>query len=574
MGPVASGIPPGIAGALLGLAVALPLAGLVLLLFPRTRSRVPGLTPWIPLPALVAALIAPEGTVLELPWVLTGIRPEMDALARPFLLLAGVLWPAAGAFLLGASAQPSRTWLCGFYLAALAGNLGVILAPGAVGFYAFYTIMGLAIYGLVIAEGGEQAHRAANVYLAFTVLGEVLLFGALAAAGGDGGVPAGIAPLALAGLGVKLGLVPLHMWMPLAYGAAPSAAGAVLGGSMVNAGLIGWLRFLPLGEAVLPGWGQALVALGLAAAFLGVVAGLAQREARVVLAYSSISQMGWITAAVGAGLLAPEYWHQGLLAGVVAYAVHHGLVKGALFLAAGTAPGERPGSGRALLAWIALGVLALVMAGGPGTSGAAAKLALKEALAYLPGADPAAVANLLAWGAAATTLLMVRFLALARPAGTGTPVGRPAWAALGLLAVLVLALPFAWRPLRPEALASLGPEAGTVGLPVGLAALVGVGVALGLQGRPWIRSMNLPPGDLLWLLAAGVRPLRGAVERLGARLWPWWVPANRLGGWIRTALWVPVRSRLMAADRWGWTASGIALLILLGALILALLPWR
>ena len=571
MGPLIGGIPPGAGAALLGATLAVPLALLVLLPLPSIRARAPGLTPWAALPALVAGLTVPEGTALELPWLVIGVRLELDPLARPFLLLAGVLYAGAGAFLLRAR---KPVWLCGFFLAALAGNLGVILAPGAVGFYSFYSLMGLAIYGLVIAPGGRRAHRAANVYIVFTVVGEVLLFGALVAAE-PSGAGAGVVPMVLAGLGIKLGLVPLHLWVPLAYGAAPPAAGAVLGGSMVNAGLIGWLRFLPLGEAALPGWGELLVALGLAAAFLGVVVGLAQAEPRVVLAYSSISQMGWITVAVGAGLLAPGHWHGGLLAAVIAYAVHHGLAKGTLFLAVGTVQGARPGSARGRAAMVVLVLLALVLAGGPGTSGAAAKLALKDALAHLPGADPALVSRVLAWGAAATTLLMVRLVLLARPRAIGGPAGPGpgGWTGLGALAALAVVLPFAWPALRPEAAASLGAKAASVGLPVGIGVLGGGLAAWALRGRHLPRRLGLPPGDILWLLLAGARPVLRAIRGHAARLRSLWIPGKGPGAAVRFRLWEPVRDWLMAADRWGWAASGIALLVLLGALVLALVPW-
>src|SRR5690606_9904977 len=117
-----------------------------------------------------------------------------------------------------------------------------------------------------------------------------------------------VAGLLLAGFGVKVGAVPLHMWLPLAHPAAPTPASAVLSGAMSTAGLLGWLRVLPFGDASLPSIGIWVLAAGMLAAFAGVAAGLTQTDAKTALAYSSISQMGLLTMAVGAGLAAPEAW--------------------------------------------------------------------------------------------------------------------------------------------------------------------------------------------------------------------------------------------------------------------------
>src|SRR5215470_16478408 len=104
--------------------------------------------------------------------------------------------------------------------------------------------------------------------------------------------------LLILGFGLKIGLVPGHVWMPLAYTAAPIPAAAALSGAAVKAGVIGLIRFLPLGPAM-PRWGEALAAAGLFSAFYGVIIGLTQKHPKTVLAYSSISQMGLLAAALG-----------------------------------------------------------------------------------------------------------------------------------------------------------------------------------------------------------------------------------------------------------------------------------
>jgi L-aminopeptidase/D-esterase-like protein len=111
--------------------------------------------------------------------------------------------------------------------------------------------------------------------------------------------------LLLLGFGLKAGLVPLHVWLPLAHPAAPMPASAVLSGAIIKAGIIGLVRFLPF-EAGAPGWGIALGALGLFGAFYAVAFGVLQRNPKTILAYSSVSQMGVVMAALGFGLAAGD----------------------------------------------------------------------------------------------------------------------------------------------------------------------------------------------------------------------------------------------------------------------------
>ncbi|HNF97563.1 MAG TPA: proton-conducting transporter membrane subunit, partial [Pseudomonadota bacterium] len=134
--------------------------------------------------------------------------------------------------------------------------------------------------------------------------------------------------LLIVGLGMKAGLVPLHFWMPLAYGAAPIPAAAVMSGAAVKASALALIRFLPFGVA-LPDFGLPLAAIGLFGAFYGVVIGIAQSRPKIVLAYSSVSQMGFLVAVLGKGLAAGD---AGAARVASFYAAHHLLVKGALFL--------------------------------------------------------------------------------------------------------------------------------------------------------------------------------------------------------------------------------------------------
>jgi formate hydrogenlyase subunit 3/multisubunit Na+/H+ antiporter MnhD subunit len=270
---------------------------------------------------------------------------------------------------------------------------------------------------------------------------------------------------------VKAGLVPLHVWLPLAHPVAPVPASAALSGGTLKAGLVGLMAFLPAGAAP-PGFGAALIALGFAGAFGAALWGVLQRDVKVVLAYSSVSQMGLALAALGA--MAAGMAPAGATAAAVGlFVVHHALAKGALFLS--VEPGLPRGAALAVA-----GVAALSMTGLPLTLGYAGKQALEAAAPGL--ATPLALS---AWGTAA---LMARALALmrARPGGGGAARAT----ALGVVAAALLAAPVA---LEVDVGASFGSVASA--LPAAAAA-----VALLALGR---QAPQPPAGDLAAVYEAG-----------------------------------------------------------------------
>jgi formate hydrogenlyase subunit 3/multisubunit Na+/H+ antiporter MnhD subunit len=201
-----------------------------------------------------------------------------------------------------------------------------------------------------------------------------------------------------AGFALKVGLVPMHGWVPLAYAAAPIPAAAALSGAGVKAGVIGFIRFLPF-DAAMPLAGDLLVALGLLSAFYGVVVGITQSNPPTVLAYSSVSQIGVIAATLGMGLATGD---TGTAVAGAFYAAHHVLAKGALFLAAGVTATSATARRRPTL--ILATLVALGLAGLPLTGGALAKLAIKEPL------GEGLVGILSNVSAIGTTVLMVHFI--------------------------------------------------------------------------------------------------------------------------------------------------------------------
>jgi formate hydrogenlyase subunit 3/multisubunit Na+/H+ antiporter MnhD subunit len=393
----------------------------------RWRRRLVVLAPWAVAPTIALAVAGPAAGVVDIPWLLLGTTLEIDPIGRPLLLVAGILYVVAAVVIatIGTERAPALT---AFLLVSFVGNAGVLVAADAVTFYLSFAVMSFAGYGLVVHERTDFARRAGRIYLVLAVVSEAFILGGLilvAAAGGRmlADAPAAVAAsestglivaLLLLGFGVKAGTVPLHVWLPLAHPAAPPAASAVLSGSMIKAGLIGWIRFLPLGEEAQPEWGLLLVVLALLGAFLAVPAGVLQGDSKVALAYSSISQMGFLAVLVGAALTAPELADAAIVAAIL-YAVHHGLAKGALFL--GVPMWQRFGSG-VLRWWVVVALLGagLAVAGAPFSSGAVAKYAAKEAVegAGLLGIDLVVLLPLVGTG---STILLARyaFLLLSGP---------------------------------------------------------------------------------------------------------------------------------------------------------------
>jgi hydrogenase-4 component B len=483
---------------LLMLVCLLPLA-LALLAGQRYASW---LTVVAPLPALLAAAVVPVGGSISLPWLLLGVELGLDDTGRVFLLFSGLLWLMASLYAAGSLAGGCKaTRFRIFFLLAMAGNLGLIVAQDAVSFYLGFTLMGLAVYGLIAHPASQHARRAARRYLVWTIAGEMLLFVAVVMlAAQHGGVvsfsvlqsssPGGfVMLLLLGGFGIKLALPGLHLWLPQAYAVTPAPAVAVLSGAMIKAGLLGWLRFLPPGDAALVNWGQALLIAGVTGICFGAIAGLLQRTPRLLLGYSSISKMGVLTTGMGAALAWPEAAPV-IIVAVVIYAAHHALVKGALFLGLGLV--ERGG----LRPWIQAGLvfLALALAGAPLTSGAFAKSVLTASLPQ--GAQYLLL--LLAVSAFATTLLMARFLFLVWKQGSSKASPLPAESRIAWLILLAITAVF------PFAIAEAGQLMANA-VPVFLGILLSVLVLL-TAGRLPVRAISRNRGTATGVLALRGRP--------------------------------------------------------------------
>ncbi|HEX2840486.1 complex I subunit 5 family protein [Hyphomicrobium sp.] len=504
-----------IAAALLGL-----LALLVACLSAPMRARMTELLPLAPIPALLAAILSKCDASLALPPALLGATFVIDKPGAMLLGTAALLWIAAGIYAATfMRADTDRGAFAVWWLLALVGNLGVFMVADLASFYLFFAVGGLSAYGLIAHDGTSTSRRAGIMYIAFALLGEALLLMALVLLSAtapertilirDAVAVLSQSPsrdiilaLVIAGLGLKIALVPLHVWMPLAYTAAPIPAAAVLSGAAVKAGVIGFLRFLPF-DAASPEWGSVLAGFGIISAFYGVAVGITQSNPKTVLAYSSISQMGLIAAVLGMGLASGD----GTTASAVSfYAAHHVLVKGGLFLAVGI--GLSSGSRPTWAVLVPATVLALSLAGLPFTGGWLAKLAVKPTL------GAGWIGTFAALAAAGSTLLMLHFLrcvtALPR---TAQPVPAPAGLLLPWLAVALASVVVPWA-LYPTAVQDGYANAlSLAGLWDGVwPVLLGGALAWLLRARR-VLMRELPVGDIVVAYEAGARAMmtRGAI---------------------------------------------------------------
>ena len=326
---------------LLGATLALPLAMLAACVLRAVRGRMLAWLMVAPLPGLAAAILAVGAAPLVIGTGPVRLTFALDLPGGLLLGVAALLWSAAGAYAasyFSGSPKAGRFAVC--WLMALAGCLGVFVAADMVSLYALLGLLTLGACGLVIHDDTPRARRAAAVYVGLALAGESLaLMGLVMLAtltpGGsllirDAAAALPTSPhrdltlaLLVVGFGIKAGLVPLHVWMPLAHSAAPVPASSVLSGAVVKVGIIGLIRFLPF-DAPLADWGSALAFAGMFTALYAVAVGITQSHPKAVLAYSSVSQMGVVAAVLGMGMAAGDSTVTVLAA---FYASHHVLVK-------------------------------------------------------------------------------------------------------------------------------------------------------------------------------------------------------------------------------------------------------
>jgi hydrogenase-4 component B len=311
--------------------------------------------------AAVPVLLGGAPVEIRLPLALPGgaFALGLDALSALFVTLVAALAIPASIFGAGYLRSHARSgWAFALFPAVVAAMVAVATARNGLLFLMAWEAMTLGSYFLVAFEHEKPEVRSAGFkYIVASQLGGACIlaaFGILAtgadsldfasfaaaAARMDPWRRALVFALALTGFGTKVGLVPLHVWLPLAHPAAPSHVSALMSGALIKMGFYGILRVLAfLGTPPL-GFGLALTIVGAVTLPVGIVFSLGQRDLKRALAYSSIENMG--VAAVGSGLallgqtLGAPRVAMAAACGTLLHLLNHMLMKGMLFLSAGS----------------------------------------------------------------------------------------------------------------------------------------------------------------------------------------------------------------------------------------------
>lgn len=301
---------------------------------------------------------------IGLPWI--GAHFRLDALSAFFLLVINFGGFATSLYALGYGRHeeaPGR--VLPFFPAFLAGMNLVLLADDAFTFLLSWELMSVTSWALVIAHHADESNRRAGyIYIVMASFGTIALllaFGILAGPGGSYAfdairasthtpvIAALVLLLVVLGAGSKAGIVPLHIWLPLAHPAAPSHVSALMSGVMTKVAVYAFIRILfDLLHA--PSWWSSVVVLFLGAltAVLGVLYALMQHDLKRLLAYHTVENIGIIFIGIG---LALAFQAQGLraaaalaLTAALLHVLNHSLFKSLLFFGAGavlTATHER-----------------------------------------------------------------------------------------------------------------------------------------------------------------------------------------------------------------------------------------
>jgi NADH-quinone oxidoreductase subunit M len=329
-----------------------------------------------------------------------------------------------------ASFKPIQTRIKEYMISFLVlevGMTGVFLALDTFLFYIFWEIVLVPMYLIIGIWGGANRIYATIKFVLYTLVGSLLMLVAIlatayayqaghggswvgafdfemlrafAATGGfSDGLQIGAFLAFFLAFAIKVPMFPFHTWLPDAHTEAPTAGSVILAAVMLKLGAYGFIRFaVPLFPAAAQTFAPAIIVLSLIAIIYGAIVALVQPDLKRLVAYSSVSHMGFVTLGIFV------FTEQGLQ-GAVLQMINHGLITGALFLLVGViyerthdrTIAKMGGAASVMPIWaVALGFFCFASGGLPGLSGFVGEfLSLVGAFEFNP------------WVAAIATVCMV-----------------------------------------------------------------------------------------------------------------------------------------------------------------------
>ena len=281
----------------------------------------------------------------------TGLSLKIDMFRYIFIWLTSLIWFLVTIYsvqYLDSYKNRNRYYL--FFMLTYWSTLGIFISENFLNLFTFFEIMSLTSYPLIIHDEDEYSHEAGKTYIIMAITGGlVLLMGLFLlfdytqtleisllknSLDSLGNIKYAIVSLIIFGFGIKAGMFPLHIWLPKAHPAAPAPASAILSGVLLKTGIFGIMITSQIITAEDKGISLVILVLGFVTMFIGGFLAMFQRNIKRILAYSSMSQMGYILVGIGLMGILEEHKYMAFY-GTTYHIINHMIFKVLLFMIAG-----------------------------------------------------------------------------------------------------------------------------------------------------------------------------------------------------------------------------------------------